>query len=238
MDGLWLQSAEFDGEVLSDSLAGDGLIRTEDPGARLILGAGSNRPGTLTVSAGGAALLGHLAVAGGLTAGSVVADGVDVAPALSNMGSLIAAVSAGNLAPGSVRTSAIADASVTASKIAGVLPASVGGTGAGGFPATAVPFGGPPAARGGLSADAAGLSYSAAQASLWASNAMVGGRLHVIDDILSGSQGGVRYRLRVDGAGGGDLLLTRLDAAGVETPFINFSDVKALLDNVSVVRTA
>jgi hypothetical protein len=343
--GLWIQSSASDNDIFTDSKQYDGVIRTETLSSRILFGFSNNNDSAVAISTD--AVGGHaMSVAGKLLVGHPASSVIDVAQAIRN-------ISLGTgLAPGSVTTAALSNRSVTADKIAGVVPVAVGGTGNNAFPPRAVPFaalavdggaqvlthkaasfafdsnadklllsnaevagdllvasravgGGAPVnvavaiedlrkagitpggvgttaladgcvttakiaagavtpakisgvlpatvggtgvsalpsnavpygsvAAGGiqvLGADASRLSFDPATATLTASNASVPGRLHAFTDIVAGKPGGVRFRLTVDG---GELVMTKISAAGVESPYINFKDLKAIVDNIAVV---
>lgn len=234
-DGLWIQSALADGEFLADSRRRDGIIRTQTRDTRILFGFSNSFSSTVALSSSGAAFAGNLTVDGG----RLVVGGLDVAAGIAAANAAIDGIRAGSgvgVQPGSVGSNAIADSNVTPQKISGVLPVSVGGTGApaGSFPVGAIPFGssgGPESLR----SMAAALAFDAASGTLRTSNAVVRGDLSAESGILTGTPGDVRYRMRVGSNADRDLVLTRVAPDGSEAEYINFGDVRRLLDNIGVV---
>ena len=234
-DGLWIQSALVDGEFLADSRRRDGIIRTQTRDTRILFGFSNSFSSTVALSSSGAAFTGDLTVDGG----RLVVRGVDVSASIAATTAAIDGIRAGSgvgVQPGSVGSNAIADSNVTAQKIAGVLPVSVGGTGApaGTFSAGAIPFGASGGVEG-LRTMGAVLAFDATTGTLGTSNAVVKGVLTAESSLVTGSPGDVRYRLRVRSNPDSDLVLTRIAPDGSESEYINFGDVRRLLDNVGVV---
>jgi hypothetical protein len=243
--GLWIQSSASDNDIFTDSKQFDGVIRTENLGSRILFGFSNNSQSAVAISTDAVSghamsVSGKLAVAGDLLVASRATGGgapVNIAVAIEDLrkaGITPGGVGTSALADGCVTTAKIAAGAVTPANISGVLPVTVGGTGISALPSNAVPYGSVTA--GGLqvlATDASRLFFEPATATLTASNASVPGRLHAFSDIVAGKPGGVRFRLTVDG--GGDLVMTKISAAGVETPYINFKDVKAIVDNIAVI---
>jgi hypothetical protein len=234
-DGLWIQSALSDGEYLADSRRRDGIIRTQTRDTRILFGFSNSFSSTVALSSAGAAFTGDLTVDGG----RLVVRGLDVSASIAAANAAIDGIIAGSgvgVRPGSVGSNEIADSNVTPQKISGVLPVSVGGTGApaGSFPAGAIPFGASGAVEG-LRAVGTALSFDASTATLATSNAVVRGVLSAEYGFVTGTPGDVRYRMRVGSNPDRDLVLTRVAPDGSEVEYINFGDVRRLLDNVGVV---
>lgn len=230
LDGLWIQSVATDGELFLDSQRFDGVIRTQDRDTRILFGFSNSVSSTVVLSSAGAAVAGDLAVDGG----RLSIQGLDVAAELSGIHTAIGDLRSGNdLADSSITSNAIADSNVPPEKILGVLPVSVGGTGStsGSFPPGSIPFG---AVLGDERLETLGssLSFDPDTWTFAASNATVQGRLHSVTDFVTGKPGGARYRIRVDPSS--DLVMTRIEPDGSENEYINFRDVKALLDNVGI----
>lgn len=234
-DGIWIQSVVNDGEYLADSRRRDGVIRTQARDTRILFGFSNSFSSTVALSSSGAAFSGDLTVDGG----RLVVRGLDVSASIAAANAAIDGIKAGSgvgIQPGSVGSNAIADSNVTPQKIFGVLPVSVGGTGApaGSFPAGAIPFG----ASGGVEAlrtMGGSLAFDASTGTLGASNANFRGSVRAETGLVTGAPGDVRYRLRVGSNPDKDLVVTRIAADGSEAEYINFGDVRRLLDSVGVV---
>lgn len=234
-DGIWIQSVVNDGEYLADSRRRDGVIRTQARDTRILFGFSNSFSSTVALSSSGAAFSGDLTVDGG----RLVVRGLDVSASLAAANAAIDGIRAGSgvgVQAGSVGSNAIADSNVTPQKIYGVLPVSVGGTGApaGSFPAGAIPFGASGAAEA-LRTMGASLAFEASTGTLAASNANFRGSVRVESGLVTGAPGDVRYRLRVGSNADRDLVMTRIAADGAEAEYINFGDVRRLLDNIGVV---
>lgn len=234
-DGIWIQSVLNDGEFLADSRRRDGIIRTQARDTRILFGFSNSFASTVALSSAGAAVSGDLTVDGG----RLVVRGLDVSASITAANAAIDGIRAGSgvgIQPGSVGSNAIADSNVTPQKISGVLPVSVGGTGAptGSFPTGAIPFGASGAVEG-LRSMGASLAFDASSATLSTSNAVFRGGVRAESGLVTGVPGDVRYRLRVGSNPDRDLVVTRLAADGSEAEYINFGDVRRLLDNIGVV---
>ena len=70
VDGLWIQSVAADGDLLTDSLRYDAVLRTQARDARILFGFSNSVPSALALTSAGAGLSGSLAVDGSLVVGS------------------------------------------------------------------------------------------------------------------------------------------------------------------------
>ena len=168
----------------------------------------------------------NLMVTGAATVGGVP----DIEAALSNLadGSAILADAVSNvhLSDACVRTSNIADGNVTEAKLAGVLSVGIGGTGVSNVPAGSVLFG-----------DGANplkttpdLTFYSTDSNLSTGNYTASNRVHTHDDLVIGAPGAQRFRFFVDSAS--NLLASSIDENNVETAYLNFGDLVALLSGV------
>jgi hypothetical protein len=69
VDGLWIQSVAADGDLLTDSLRYDAVLRTHDRDSRILFGFSNSVPSALALTSAGAGLSGNLAVDGRLVVG-------------------------------------------------------------------------------------------------------------------------------------------------------------------------
>jgi hypothetical protein len=226
-DGLWIQSVVADGDLLSDSHRNDGVIRTEARDTRILFGFSNAVSSTLILSSLGASVAGNLTVDGG----KLQLGNLDVQAEFQSVTERIDRLQSEPAADDSVRSNAIAESNVSADKISGILPVSVGGTGISSVASGAIPFGG---ATGGSLDTHLSLSFDSNTETLAAINASVEGRLHAFQDAIIGAPGDVRYRFRVDTNDDRDLIMTRIEQDGTDSEYINFRDITNLLNNVGI----